>query len=405
MTDDGWTQRKLIRNIPKIYTYVFFQTFLVIIPVIVPFWQRKGLTLQDIFLLQGIFGLALILFDVPAGYLADYLGRKTIMILGSVVTSLGFQYLSFGTGFWDFAIYEVVLGLGLSLQSGCDVAILYGTLEKLGETRRPASFLGRRLTALTLGEGIASLLGGYLATFSLDWPAYANAVSAWIPVIVACTLHEPPGQKLSRGSHLANFRAIGTALFGHSRLLTLAILTNIFYGFATYSAVWSFQPYWEARGLDYSWFGYLWAINNFMTALVGRFAHAIEERIGPSAAVVAIALLPIIGYLGMGYTAGLAGLAFGLAFAVCRALNQVIFQDAINTRVPPEMRATTNSVGSLGTRALFLAFGPIIGHVLDHQGPDAALRALGFVYVCGFFAVAVPLLSQRRHFRTVKTGR
>jgi MFS family permease len=393
-------EKKLRDNLLKVYVYVFFQYFLVIIPVIVPYWQTKGLSLQDIFLLQGIFGAALLIFDVPAGYLGDYLGRKKIMVLGSIVSALAFQMLWFDNTFWGFAIYEMILGLGLSLQSGCDVAILYGSLERLGAKGRPASYLGRRLTALTIGEGIASLIGGFLASFSLDWPAYANAVTAWLPVVIAMTLYEPKGAMLKRGSHKENICAIGRALFGHSRFLTLAIASFIFYGFATYCAIWTFQPYWQARGLNYSWFGYLWAINSFVIAFVGRYAHAIEEKIGSSASIVVIALMPIIGYLGMGYSASLVGLLFGFAFAICRAMNQVLFQDAINTRVPTEMRATTNSIGSLGMRALFLVFGPVIGAILDQHGPNTALKILGLVYVAGFFLITAPLLRQRRHFQT-----
>lgn len=373
--------------------------FLVIIPVIVPFWEAKGLSIQQIFWLQGIFGAALIVFDAPAGYLADMFGRKITMIVGSVISALGFQILWFGETFWHFAIYELIVGLGLSLQSGCDVAILYNSLEKLNLSGRKASFLGRRLTALTIGEGVASLLGGALAGIALHLPAIANAVTAWIPVFVAISIYEPPGQTLPRVSHIENFRSIGRALFGHSRLLTFVLLSFIFYGFATFCAVWSLQPYWKARGIDVTMFGYLWALNNFLVALISRFAHTIEEKLGSTLTVVTIGVLPVIGYLGMGLTAGLWGLAFTLAFPICRAINQVIFQDGINTRVPAEMRATTNSVGSLGMRALFLVFGPILGHVLDTRGPDAAMTALGLVYAIGFFVVAVPLLTQRRHFR------
>lgn len=391
--------KKIQNNIPKIYVFCFFQTFLVIMPVIVPFWENKGLTLQDIFSLQGVFAAALIIFDAPAGYLADLFGRKNTLLIGTAVSAVGFQILWFGHTFHHFVIYELVLGLGLSLQSGCDVAILYNSLDALKSTGRKASFLGRRITAQTIGEGFASLLGGFLAGIALNLPAYANAVTAWVPVLVAFTLTEPEGQKLPRNSHWENLKSIRKALFGHSRLLTFAIVSFIFYGFATYCAVWSFQPYWKTRGLSLSMYGYLWAANNFMVALVSGFASAFEERFGGVVIVLIIAFLPIVGYFGMGFTPGLWGLAFTMAFPICRGLNQVIFQDAINNRVPSQMRATANSVGSLGMRALFIIFGPIIGFMLDRRGPDQAMVVLGAVYVLGFFLVAIPLLTQRRNFR------
>lgn len=391
--------QRLQENIPRLYLFSFFQMFLVVLPVIVPFWQAEGLTLKEIFLLQGIFGMSLIIFDAPAGYLADFFGRRRMMVVGCVVSALGFQVLWMGHTFMDFVLYEIIVGLGLSLQSGCDVAILYNSLEKLKLQGRKAGYLGRRLTAQTLGEGIASLLGGALAAYSLTLPAYVNAATAWIPALIALTINEPEGLKLPRGSHLDNFKAIGKALFGHSRLLTFAIVGFIFYGFATFCAVWAMQPYWQSRGFSIQSLGYLWAANNFLVALVSRFAHLIEGAIGTVAVVVIIALLPIAGYLGMGYTLSAWGAVFTLAFPICRGLNQVIFQDAINNRTPPEMRATVNSVGSLGMRALFVIFGPLIGGMLDTEGPNHAMKALGVVYVVGFFVVAIPLLSQHRNFR------
>ncbi len=392
-------KQKLEKNILKLSFYSFFQSFLVVIPILVPFWQNQGLTLKDIFLLQGIFGVSLIIFDVPAGYLADILGRKKSLVAGAVVSALGWQILWMGSTFTHFAIYEAVLGLGLSLQSGCDIALLYNTLEKLELKGRKAGLLGRRLTCLTVGEGVASLRGGALATISLFVPAYVNGATALIPIFIASIIYEPSGQQLNRGGHIENFRAIGKALFGHSKLLTYAIGNFIFYGFATYCAVWSLQPYWKDRGIMIAFFGYLWAANSFMVAIVSRYAHWIEEKIGSTNAVLAIAILPIIGYLGMGYVGGLWGLAFTLTFPICRGLNQVIFQDAINTRVSADIRATANSIGSLGMRALFIIFGPVLGHLLDTEGSASAMKALGYVYLAGFFVVAVPLLQQRKSFR------
>jgi MFS family permease len=387
-----------LKNIRKLYAYSFFQMFLVVMPIIVPFWQAKGLTLQEIFTLQGIFGFCLIVFDVPAGYAADLFGRKKTMILGALISAIGFQVLWLGQTFLHYAIYEIIVGLGISFQSGCDVALLYSSLEDLGLSRDRASFLGKRLTAMTLGEGFAALAGGALAAHSLDWPAYANGITACIPVFIGFSIHEPERAKLTRVSHVENFKFIGRALFGHSRLLTWVIFNFIFYGFATYCAIWCLQPYWKALEIPVSWFGYLWASIAFAVALVSRYAHKVERKLGPVKTIVAIAVLPIIGYLGMGLTRGFVGLLLMLAFPICRGLNQVLFQDAINTRVPQEIRATTNSVGSLGMRMLFIVFGPVLGFILDKHGVSEAFIVMGAIYIVGFFAVAGGLLKQRTAF-------
>jgi hypothetical protein len=390
---------KIDKNIPKLYAFAFFQFFIVVMPILVPFWESKGLTLKEIFLLQGVFGGALVIFDTPAGYAADLFGRKKAMIIGGIITALSYQLLWIGNTFWDYVAFEIGCGFGISLTAGCDIALLYNTLEKIGYKESRARIMGMRTTATTLGEGSAALLCGGLASVSLSLPVYAQGITAFVPMLIACTLVEPEGQKLSRESHVENIKHIARGMFGHSKLLTFAIISFMFYGFATYCAAWALQPFWKSKGLPYEFFGYLWAGNCFASALVSRYAHDLELKIGSTRSILIIAALPIVGYLGMGLTPGYFGLIFGLAFPICRGLNYVLLSDAINTRVPAEIRSTVNSVSNLGLRGLFIVFGPLIGHSLDTSGVQNTMVLLGLVFVAGFFAIAVPLLSQRRHFR------
>lgn len=63
--------KKWEKNLFYLYGFSFFQVFLVSIPVIVPYWKELGLSLKEIFALQGIFGVTLLICDIPAGYLAE----------------------------------------------------------------------------------------------------------------------------------------------------------------------------------------------------------------------------------------------------------------------------------------------------------------------------------------------
>ena len=79
----------------------------------------------------------------------------------------------------------------------------------------------------------------------------------------------------------------------------------------------------------------------------------------------------------------------------------MVKQEENKTRLGREIRATANSVGSLGMRALFVIFGPLLGFFIDKYGTNEAMKlmGLGFIYVAGLFLVAMPLLSQRHHFK------
>ncbi len=117
------------------------------------------------------------------------------------------------------------------------------------------------------------------------------------------------------------------------------------------------------------------------------------------ALVVTVGMLPILGFGGMGLFGTFVGVIFGLCFPICRGLNQVILQDAINSRVPSSLRATANSTASLGMRILFGVLGPSVGFLLDHEGYSHTFLWLSACYVLVFLVFCIPLLSQRRFFK------
>ena len=391
--------KALAANLPKIFTFNFFYLFLVAIPVIVPYWQSFGLTLANVYQLQAIFGGVLILLDVPAGYLSDLFGRKRILITVGILNGLAFTWLSLGKSFSDFVVFEIISAISISLYSGCDVAMIYDSLDALGDHKaKQAHFLGQRFFFGQLGETVAAVLGGLLSASSLALPAKVNAFTAWIPLLIALTLLEPPRKVFASRQHWENMKFIVRNLFQQTRLLRLLIIFNILYGFSTYVAVWAYQPFWKFVGVQTEYFGFLWACLNLLIAVVAKFAVTIERRWSSTAVVIVVALCPVIAYLGLAVFQTQWAISFMFLFALCRGLNGVILQDAINTRVSPILRATANSVCSLGMRAIFLIFGPLMGHVLDHSGFRVSFSLLSGIFALLFVLLTLPILKLRGEF-------
>ena len=138
---------RLKRNINRTLAFGFFQVFLVIMPVVVPFFESRGLTMQQqIFLLQALFAVVVLVMEIPSGYAADILGRRVTLLVGSVFIALGHSMLLFADGFAGLALFEVFLGIGSSLVSGTDLAILYDSEARSATT--PAA--GRNSSASCL---------------------------------------------------------------------------------------------------------------------------------------------------------------------------------------------------------------------------------------------------------------
>lgn len=68
-------------NIYKFNLALFLRSILLLTPIYIFFYQENGLTVKDLFLFQGIFYLASIIFEIPVGYLSDNIERKNLLLI------------------------------------------------------------------------------------------------------------------------------------------------------------------------------------------------------------------------------------------------------------------------------------------------------------------------------------
>ncbi len=386
------TAVQLKRNIDRTLAFGFFQVFLVIMPVVVPFFESRGLTMQQIFLLQALFATVVLVMEVPSGYAADLLGRRVTLLVGSVFFGLGHSMLSIADGFWGLAVFELCLGIGSSLVSGTDLAILYDSDAALGEQGgRRQALVGRLFTMHTASEALAGVLCSVLLIWSLEAAVYVQVIVGWIPLLIALGLVEPPGERLDHVDHVGNMREIVTHLLNSGPVLRLTFAALSIWSLTTFYAVWLLQKLWQQQGVELSQFGYLWAIYMLVSAAAGRLALMAENRFGATTVLAFVGVLPALGYVGLAMFDAVGGFVAALAFFVARGLGLVVLREAFNKRLPGRFRATANSLASFAFRAAFAVTGPFVGWALDLWGMGVALALLAIVSLAIFATVLLPL--------------
>lgn len=76
---------KQVRNITVDYIYRFFSCFDLADSIWVLFLVYRDMSLFEIGILEGIFHLTGIAFEIPTGAIADLFGRRRTLILGRIV--------------------------------------------------------------------------------------------------------------------------------------------------------------------------------------------------------------------------------------------------------------------------------------------------------------------------------
>lgn len=390
-------------NIAKIYLIQSLRWFMLIIPVIVLFFRDNGLTMQEVFWIQTVFSVVIVLSEIPSGYCSDVFGRRNTMILGVLCGAIGFALYSVSYGFWGFLFSEVILGLGASFISGTDSALLYDTLAQMGEEERYVQVEGRLLSIGNFAEGIASIIGGLLAAISLRTPLYIEAALSLLAVPIAFSLVEPVRQRAdtSRGSIRGIADIVVFALHGHREVKWLIAYSAVV-GASTLTMVWFIQPYLQLAGLPIAFFGIVWAALQFTVGFFSLSAHRIERAVGKQLLVSLLVFCSVAGYLLLGTFVGLWASACIVLFYFVRGVVNPVFNGYINAHVSSDKRATVLSVRQMGVRLLFSCVGPLLGWIHDRLSLQAALLSAAVVFavlgiVVLFFVYKYRILDTKEH--------
>ncbi|MGK5087419.1 MFS transporter [Bdellovibrionota bacterium FG-2] len=257
--------------------------------------------------------------------------------------------------------------------------------------------LAKKFFYTQAGETVAAVLGGLLATVSLSLPAALNAVFGWVPFFIALSLIEPKRKATGAQKGSPHFKSVFGLLFNKDTGTAFLLPFFMFVSFTTYAAVWSFQGHWQHIGVSKGLFGILWAAISLTGAMVGKNASKIAVRLGTYRTMIGVVCLPILGYFLMGCIASPAVAALALIFPASRALNSILMQDMLNSKIPGHLRATVNSTASVCVRAFAALCGPAVGLSIDHQGYSSTYLLLSGFCFLGALTFGIFFMN---HFKT-----
>ena len=331
------------------------------------FLLDAGLTIFEVFVANAAFTLAMAVFEVPTGVVADTRGRRASFLLSAITLAIGTgAYVAveaIGGGLLLFCAAGVVLGLGYTFYTGAVEAWLVDALKATGHTRPLDHVFARSGIVTSVAMIVGTLGGGAARPGRPALPYVVRAVLLLAAFGVGFRMmhdlgFEPRTMRLK--GIVGEMRKVARAglTFGVKSPAVRLLLMQSFITFGFFSWAWyAWQPYFlELYGEDAIWLSgviaALFALAGIAgNVLVGKLAKPGRRRTTVLISASAVTALAMIG------TGAIRSfwitVPIFLVGAVAGGFIQPVRQTYLHAVIPSSERATLVSfdslVGSVGS--------------------------------------------------------
>ncbi len=336
------------------------------VPIVVLFWEDNGLDMFDIFLLQGLFAVAMAELEVPTGMVADRVGKRTSLLWGCGIALVALAIYAMGSSFAVFLLAEVLLAGAIALFSGADTSLLYDSLKALDREDEYIDREGRARAWQMASLALSTLLGGFIGAASPRAALWATLLGPVLGFLVARRFTEVQHREADTSfreawtGYVDLLVATARLVRKHRLVRTLLIFMAVLTGSSTW-LLWMYQPYMGHVGWPVWAFGAGFALFNLFAALASRGAESIHRRLGTRRTIILLIVLQALPPLLMAETTAGWGVLLILGHQAVRGISRPVINARILEYVWPDKRSTVLSMSSLGSRAFFALSAPIVG--------------------------------------------
>jgi MFS family permease len=371
------------------YVIVFLQGLVFYGPVSTVYRQAKGMSMTEIFAIESVSWIIMLLLEVPWGWFADRYGYKKTIIISNFLFFISKIVFFIASSFSVFLLERIFLSAALSGLSGCDITLLYLSGNDNSSSERIFARYGWFSAAGLLS---ASLLSPLIIGISLEATALFTIIPYGLAAAASLLLVRVKPESMSKPSIRGSFRFIA----GNKRFILFVVAAALTAEAVQSVTVFLYQLQYVRSGIGVRYFGFLLALVQAVR-LIGVKSHVLSSRLGGFQAVGVLSAVVISGCVLLALTTSpVLSVIFVCLIGGSMALAGPIIIDIQNSMVDTGNRATILSAYSMCGGAIAAAADPLIG-----IGSDRSVQS-GFL-VCGALsALSCALLllymkKSRRH--------
>lgn len=338
------------------------------------------------------------LIELPAGAIADVIGRKRTVIFGNLALVIGNVWLGLSGSFWGITLAYAVWTIGWGFQSGATEALVYDYVKSIGKVDDWPRIRAAAGFAATILYPVCIALGGVLFTVWFRLPYLALAAVGVVGVVASFMLVEAntvhAKERFSWVAYGARVKDGVRVLFSKLTLpVSLAAL-----------AVLSLQIVYSwglLRPFTYERFGYtqaavpqIMAVVAIVSAISLLMLDSIRKKVGTVRLLFVCAFVYAFAFASLYASYNwLIGAVVLTIVAISATYVEQLFSVFINRHAHDRHRATSLSAVNLITRAPYALLAIVTGTLAEHNLLGLFSLIAGLV-VMAFVAAGTLLLSR-----------
>ena len=348
----------------------------------------KNLQLGDALLLFSLYNLTTVLLEVPFGYLAELIGYKKTMLIGTIFIFFSFILMYKGNGFFHMSCMVILQGISGALLSGADEALCYEYFKKNGQEDKFKKWISKMYGRREVLGGIVTVFGGYLFAVNMNFPVMASIFVAFIMCGSVVLLTEVPVRGKGRTSIIA--KTIISSLFRTTYLYKYYLLLATIGNFLLANINFTVTTYMQTMNFNLKYVGVLLLAFKIAAGAGGKLNNKLGMSLEKLFCFCAI-LVAILGY-------SKSWMFSVLLLLLLRIVNGMFYPSAsaeINRHISGN-RAYLLSVQNLAQSASLAVGTPLLGYMIDNRGYSSAYISM-LIFVLFIFIALIGWKYKNKH--------
>ena len=376
----------------------FLSSFWPLASIWILYLQDRGLSLPEIALVDIAFFATIFICEIPTGIVADKFGRKFSVCSSFLLQAFATIIFAFANNFIFIMVSYAVWGFAITLQSGAEDAWLYDEIKSKGYEDTDAHFkevYSLFLSVEGLGFGCASIVGGFLATFSFTVPIFATSVMLFLVFIFLLFFPEHRSKsardesvKTRTASSIKQILKKKTFLLTTFFIIELSIVLALVFWIQSYT-----------KGLGYSLpiIGLIFGISIFFSSLGNVALTLANKLLGRYLNLILILIISSL-FIFMAFSLPFIGITLFVGIRLFEGILGPNINTEINKNLESESRATSLSVIGACLTMVLLGIEIASAYIIELQSFSLffLLSGISFFVICIPIGVAILILNLKK---------